>query len=74
MEPEPFSRKGGWRCEQRAVCFACDPHSSQCTSREWEVPREQISIIRELGQGSFGMVYEGAGTGLEVGEEPTRWP
>ncbi|KAL6080802.1 hypothetical protein STEG23_023811 [Scotinomys teguina] len=35
---------------------------------EWEVPREQISIIRELGQGSFGMVYEGLVRGLEGGE------
>ncbi|XP_075217094.1 insulin-like receptor [Lycorma delicatula] len=26
---------------------------------EWEVPRNQIELIRELGQGSFGMVYEG---------------
>ncbi|XP_070542081.1 insulin-like peptide receptor [Ptychodera flava] len=26
---------------------------------EWEVPREKILLIRELGQGSFGMVYEG---------------
>ena len=25
----------------------------------WEVPREKIDIQRELGQGSFGMVYEG---------------
>lgn len=38
---------------------------------EWEVPREQISIIRELGQGSFGMVYEGLAQGLGAGEEPT---
>lgn len=38
---------------------------------EWEVPREQISIIRELGQGSFGMVYEGLAQGLEAGELPT---
>ncbi|MBV97935.1 Insulin receptor-related protein, partial [Eschrichtius robustus] len=38
---------------------------------EWEVPREQISIIRELGQGSFGMVYEGLAQGLKVGEELT---
>nr|XP_055218333.1 insulin receptor-related protein isoform X2 [Gorilla gorilla gorilla] len=38
---------------------------------EWEVPREQISIIRELGQGSFGMVYEGLARGLEAGEEST---
>ncbi|XP_028649838.1 insulin receptor-related protein-like isoform X1 [Erpetoichthys calabaricus] len=26
---------------------------------EWEVDRENITIVRELGQGSFGMVYEG---------------
>ncbi|ERE87384.1 insulin receptor-related protein [Cricetulus griseus] len=38
---------------------------------EWEVPREQIAIIRELGQGSFGMVYEGLAQGLEAGEEST---
>lgn len=38
---------------------------------EWEVPREQISIIRELGQGSFGMVYEGLARGLEGGKEST---
>ncbi|XP_077883482.1 insulin receptor-related protein isoform X3 [Ictidomys tridecemlineatus] len=38
---------------------------------EWEVPREQISIIRELGQGSFGMVYEGLAQGLEAGEKST---
>lgn len=35
---------------------------------EWEVPREQITVIRELGQGSFGMVYEGLARGLEAGE------
>lgn len=26
---------------------------------EWEVPREKIKLVRELGNGSFGMVYEG---------------
>ncbi|XP_063242615.1 insulin-like receptor isoform X2 [Bacillus rossius redtenbacheri] len=26
---------------------------------EWEVPRKKIDLLRELGQGSFGMVYEG---------------
>uniref|UniRef100_A0A8C7EVY6 Tyrosine-protein kinase receptor n=1 Tax=Neovison vison TaxID=452646 RepID=A0A8C7EVY6_NEOVI len=51
------------------------PHDSHLLSvyvpDEWEVPREQISIIRELGQGSFGMVYEGLAQGLEAGEEST---
>jgi predicted Ser/Thr protein kinase len=31
---------------------------------EWEVPREKIQKIRELGKGSFGMVYEGIATDL----------
>lgn len=26
---------------------------------DWEVSRNNIEFIRELGQGSFGMVYEG---------------
>ncbi|XP_043280650.1 insulin-like receptor [Venturia canescens] len=26
---------------------------------EWEVPRKKIQLLRELGNGSFGMVYEG---------------
>lgn len=26
---------------------------------QWEVAREKIELVRELGQGSFGMVWEG---------------
>lgn len=33
--------------------------SMQYTPDEWEVPREKIIQLQELGQGSFGMVYEG---------------
>lgn len=33
--------------------------SMQYYPDEWEVPRENIIQMRELGQGSFGMVYEG---------------
>ncbi|XP_066274508.1 insulin-like peptide receptor isoform X2 [Branchiostoma lanceolatum] len=36
---------------------------------EWEVPREKITLIRELGQGSFGMVYEGEAKDV-VKDEP----
>lgn len=32
---------------------------------EWEVEREKIKLIKELGQGSFGMVYEGVATGIK---------
>uniref|UniRef100_A0A667YS26 Tyrosine-protein kinase receptor n=1 Tax=Myripristis murdjan TaxID=586833 RepID=A0A667YS26_9TELE len=39
---------------------------------EWEVPREKISILRELGQGSFGMVYEGIAKDIIKGEAETH--
>ncbi|XP_061462034.1 insulin receptor-related protein isoform X3 [Rhineura floridana] len=39
---------------------------------EWEVPREKITVLRELGQGSFGMVYEGIAKDTEEEGEETR--
>uniref|UniRef100_A0AAY4BLE4 Tyrosine-protein kinase receptor n=1 Tax=Denticeps clupeoides TaxID=299321 RepID=A0AAY4BLE4_9TELE len=39
---------------------------------EWEVPREKITMCRELGQGSFGMVYEGIAKGVVKDEPDTR--
>ncbi|XP_031636037.1 insulin-like receptor isoform X2 [Contarinia nasturtii] len=33
--------------------------SMQYTPDEWEIPRDKIIQMKELGQGSFGMVYEG---------------
>uniref|UniRef100_A0A7N8Y4L7 Tyrosine-protein kinase receptor n=1 Tax=Mastacembelus armatus TaxID=205130 RepID=A0A7N8Y4L7_9TELE len=39
---------------------------------EWEVPREKISVLRELGQGSFGMVYEGIAKDIVKGDPETR--
>ncbi|KAM9097937.1 insulin receptor isoform X1 [Sarcophilus harrisii] len=39
---------------------------------EWEVAREKISLLRELGQGSFGMVYEGNAKDIVKGEAETR--
>lgn len=29
------------------------------TPDEWEVPRDKVRLLRELGKGSFGMVWEG---------------
>ncbi|RZF38993.1 hypothetical protein LSTR_LSTR003736 [Laodelphax striatellus] len=37
----------------------------------WEVPRSQIELLRELGQGSFGMVYEGLAKNV-VPNEPLK--
>ncbi|KAM8888379.1 insulin receptor b [Synchiropus picturatus] len=39
---------------------------------EWEVPREKITVLRELGQGSFGMVYEGIAKDIVKGDPVTR--
>ncbi|KAL2089632.1 hypothetical protein ACEWY4_014320 [Coilia grayii] len=39
---------------------------------DWEVPREKITVMRELGQGSFGMVYEGIAKDIVKGEPDTR--
>ncbi|CAH2050646.1 unnamed protein product, partial [Iphiclides podalirius] len=39
---------------------------------EWELPRTSIEFIRELGQGSFGMVYEGIAKNIEKGKPETR--
>uniref|UniRef100_A0A8C5SNX4 Tyrosine-protein kinase receptor n=1 Tax=Laticauda laticaudata TaxID=8630 RepID=A0A8C5SNX4_LATLA len=39
---------------------------------EWEVPREKIVLLQELGQGSFGMVYEGIAKDIVKGEAGTR--
>ncbi|MED6256852.1 Insulin-like growth factor 1 receptor, partial [Ataeniobius toweri] len=39
---------------------------------EWEVAREKICLCRELGQGSFGMVYEGVAKGVIKDEPETR--
>ncbi|KAM3870609.1 insulin-like growth factor 1a receptor [Diretmus argenteus] len=39
---------------------------------EWEVAREKITMNKELGQGSFGMVYEGIAKGVVKDEPETR--
>uniref|UniRef100_A0A8C5D8C9 Tyrosine-protein kinase receptor n=1 Tax=Gouania willdenowi TaxID=441366 RepID=A0A8C5D8C9_GOUWI len=39
---------------------------------DWEVAREKIALSRELGQGSFGMVYEGMAKGVVKDEPETR--
>lgn len=42
------------------------------TPDEWEVPRDKVKIIREIGQGSFGMVYEGIAEDLKEGQSLIR--
>lgn len=46
--------------------------SMQYTPDEWEIPREKIIQLNELGQGSFGMVYEGIVLNLDQTRERIR--
>ncbi|XP_076354454.1 insulin receptor-like isoform X3 [Tachypleus tridentatus] len=39
---------------------------------EWEVSRGKVSLIRELGQGSFGMVWEGEAKGIVEGKPTVK--
>lgn len=39
---------------------------------EWEFPREKIKLVRELGNGSFGMVYEGEAEDITPGDRMRR--
>ncbi|XP_069673154.1 insulin-like receptor isoform X2 [Periplaneta americana] len=39
---------------------------------EWEVPRKKVELLRELGQGSFGMVYEGIVRDVVAGHPEMR--
>uniref|UniRef100_A0A673C765 Tyrosine-protein kinase receptor n=1 Tax=Sphaeramia orbicularis TaxID=375764 RepID=A0A673C765_9TELE len=60
-----------------AFCVRCvDPLSyfvvTVYVPDEWEVAREKITMHRELGQGSFGMVYEGIAKGVVKDEPETR--
>ena len=45
------------------------PSLSVYVPDEWEVPRSNIELIRELGKGSFGMVYEGMAHNI-IEEQP----
>lgn len=46
--------------------------SMQYTPDDWEVSRDQIIQLNELGQGSFGMVYEGIVINLHKNNERMR--
>lgn len=46
--------------------------SSVYVPDEWEVARNQIQLLRELGNGSFGMVYEGVAKDIVKGKPEVR--
>lgn len=46
--------------------------SSVYVPDEWEVPRRKIQVLKELGNGSFGMVYEGVARDVVKGKPEVR--
>ena len=46
--------------------------STTYTADEWEVPRSNITLNGELGNGSFGMVYEGIAKDVVKGKPEVR--
>uniref|UniRef100_A0A8D2NIC1 Tyrosine-protein kinase receptor n=1 Tax=Zonotrichia albicollis TaxID=44394 RepID=A0A8D2NIC1_ZONAL len=64
-----LSANSGW-C--RMLSSGCPPVPTVYVPDEWEVPRDKITLLRELGQGSFGMVYEGIAKDIVKGEPETR--
>lgn len=56
-----YRRKYGPPTSGLKIIASVNPEyvSMQYTPDEWEIPREKIIQLTELGQGSFGMVYEG---------------
>lgn len=69
-----FARRGLLSAEESKLIATINPEyvSSVYVPDEWEVPRSSIEFIRELGQGSFGMVYEGIAKNIEKGQPETR--
>lgn len=60
------------RGEAELTSFNCCLFGAVYVPDEWEVPREKITLLRELGQGSFGMVYEGIAKDIVKGDPDTR--
>ena len=71
-----FLLLSGCLCAQCSALFFCGANcpwlSAVYVPDEWEVAREKIKLARELGQGSFGMVYEGLAKGVVKDEAETR--
>lgn len=59
-------------CNLSSLFVNCCVFGAVYVPDEWEVPREKITLLRELGQGSFGMVYEGIAKDIVKGDPDTR--
>lgn len=53
---------------RRLLCLYLTLNLPAYIRDEWEIPREKLELGRELGQGSFGMVYEGLAKDVVKGQ------
>ncbi|XP_069949613.1 vascular endothelial growth factor receptor 1 isoform X2 [Cherax quadricarinatus] len=58
-------------CQLNPDCTADEQAELLPYDQEWEVPREDIKIGKQLGSGAFGRVVKAVVTGLDVDGEPT---
>uniref|UniRef100_A0A1B6DN60 Tyrosine-protein kinase receptor n=4 Tax=Clastoptera arizonana TaxID=38151 RepID=A0A1B6DN60_9HEMI len=54
-----YWRKGNTIKNFRLVASVNPEYTSVYVEDEWELSRDQVELVKELGQGTFGMVYEG---------------
>lgn len=66
-----FKRRSLQNMQSMKIIATVNPEyvSTGYVPDEWEMPRKKIHLIRELGNGSFGMVYEGLAKDV-VKDEP----
>ncbi|XP_046398133.1 insulin-like peptide receptor [Ischnura elegans] len=69
-----FKRKFGTKVPNMKLIASVNPEyvSAVYIPDEWEVARKKIELLRELGQGSFGMVYEGIARDVVEGKPEIR--
>lgn len=72
VPPSPPKKHVLPRCPRRRPHWLPFSAPSVYVPDEWEVARDKITMNRELGQGSFGMVYEGVAKGVVKDEPETR--
>jgi len=58
--------------KKKIMITSINPDYHRYVPDNWETARENVSLLRELGQGAFGMVYEGIVRNLVEGQPEVR--
>ena len=54
---------------KEAVVVSINPDYYSYTPDEWEVPRDKVKLLQEIGNGSFGKVFLGSMIDLATAKE-----